>query len=211
MRTRIKICGLTREEEVVKAVELGVDAIGLVFHPASPRHVSLERAALLAGRVPPFVSLVGLFVNASSALINEAIAACRLTVIQFHGDETPEACRGWPCRVIKAVRVAGRGDLLGLERYQVEAFLLDAKVSGAFGGTGQRFDWSLLREWTVAKPLILAGGLHAENVGEALRQVRPWAVDCSSGVEESPGRKDPLRMARFVEEVRSFDCGNGRG
>lgn len=204
-RTRIKICGLTRPEDVRAAVEAGADAIGLVFYPPSPRFVSFERAAELAALVPPFVTTVGLFVNPDPAYVQQALAQVPLQLLQFHGDETEAQCaihgRPW----IKAARVRAGVDLVEFAASHPSAagLLLDAFVEG-YGGGGKVFDWSLIPQ-CLGRPLILSGGLDPENVGEAVRRVRPWAVDVSSGVESGKGIKDAARIAAFVAGVRNAD------
>jgi phosphoribosylanthranilate isomerase len=210
MRTRIKICGLTREADVDAAVEAGADAVGFVLYPPSPRSVGIHRAAELARRLPPFVTPVGLFVNASPTEITAACTAMPTLVLQFHGDETPEDCT-WPGRpFLRAARVGEGFDLLDFaSRFSgAQAILLDAFVEG-FGGGGKVFDWSLIPA-NVSRPLVLSGGLNPANVGDGVRRVRPWAVDVSSGVErEGPGQKgikDPEAMRRFCEAVREADA-----
>jgi phosphoribosylanthranilate isomerase len=205
-RTRIKICGLSREADVDAAVEAGADAVGFVFYPQSPRHVSMARAAELARRLPPFVSAVGLFVNAGPAPVAAAIEAVPGLVLQFHGDEAPGYCSGFRRPYVRAVRVAPGVDLLDFAaRYaDARALLLDAPVEG-YGGGGKVFDWSLVPA-AVPLPVVLSGGLHAGNVIDGIRQVRPWAVDVSSGVERSRGVKDPAAIRRFCEAVREADA-----
>ena len=204
-RTRVKICGITSIVDGLAAIHAGADAIGLVFYPPSPRYLVPARAAELVNQLPPFVSVVGLFVNAPQVEILEIATICRLDGIQLHGDEPPKACLGLPGRVIKAVRVARREDLVGLDDYPVSGLLLDAKIGSAYGGTGHRFDWSLLRGFQSRHPVILAGGLHDGNVANAIREVRPFAVDVSSGVEITPGSKNPEKMLRFTRQVREID------
>ncbi|MBF0454916.1 MAG: phosphoribosylanthranilate isomerase [Magnetococcales bacterium] len=199
---RVKVCGLTRKADIQKTIQAGVDAIGLVFYPPSPRHVTLEQAESLTADLPPFVSITGLFVNASRQEIEEACRRCRLDLIQLHGDEPPEACLNLPRRVIKAVRVGSRADLVGLEGYPVSGLLLDAKVKGVYGGSGTAFDWSLLSSYRSPAPLILAGGLNPDNIADAIHQVRPYAVDVSSGVESAPGMKSPQKVLRFIQTVK---------
>lgn len=201
-RTRIKICGLTREEDVRAAVEAGADAIGFVFYPPSPRFVSFERAAELVRQVPPFVSTVGLFVNAERAYVESALAVVPLQVLQFHGDETLRDCLGFGLPFIKAARMRPGLDLLkyAASFQGAQGLLLDAFVEG-YGGGGETFDWSLIPS-RLPMPLILSGGLHAGNVGEAVRCVQPWAVDVSSGVELAKGIKDAARITEFVAGVR---------
>ncbi|WP_374481835.1 phosphoribosylanthranilate isomerase [Zoogloea sp.] len=201
-RTRIKICGLTREEDVLAAVNAGADAIGFVFYPPSPRFVCFERAAELARLVPPFVTVVGLFVNAERSYIEAAKAAVPLQVLQFHGDESESQCLGFGLPYIKAARMRQGLDLLKYAACYpgAQGLLLDAFVEG-YGGGGETFDWSLIPSG-LPVPLILSGGLHAGNVTEAVRRVRPWAVDVSSGVEAAKGVKDAARITEFVAGVR---------
>lgn len=205
MRTRIKICGLTRESDVDAAVDAGADAIGFVFYPPSPRYVPLERAAELARRIPPFVEVVGLFVNESPAAIQAACAAVPISLLQFHGDETAADCRQFARPWLKAARVRPGLDLVEFAGYFSDArgLLLDAFVEG-YGGGGHVFDWTLIPAGLPA-PLILSGGLTADNVGEAIARVRPRAVDVSSGVESSKGIKDHQKIAAFVAAVRKAD------
>lgn len=204
-RTRIKICGLTREADVQAAVEAGADAIGFVFYPASPRAVTPARAKVLAGLLPPFVTPVGLFVNASEAAIRSACEAVPSLVLQFHGDETPQACEAAGRPYLRAARMTPQLDLLEFARChaRAQAVLLDAHVEG-YGGGGKVFDWSLVPQG-VTHPLVLSGGLNAANVTDGMRKVRPWAVDVSSGVESAKGIKDALAMRRFCEAVRRAD------
>ncbi|MBF0178965.1 MAG: phosphoribosylanthranilate isomerase [Magnetococcales bacterium] len=199
---RVKICGITSVEDALAAVAAGADALGFVFYARSKRYIPPRRAMRILGRLPPFVTSIGLFVNASREEIGKVVAECRLDAIQLHGDEAPGECRGLPGRVIKAIRVAGAEDLHGMERYPVSAILLDAKSETHYGGTGRAFDWNLLEGFQSPLPLILAGGLDPDNVAMAVRQVRPYAVDVSSGVESAPGVKDHERMHLFVRRVR---------
>jgi len=206
LRTRIKICGLTREADVDAAVEAGADAIGFVFYAKSPRHVSPARAAALARRLPPFVTPVGLFVNASDAELSDALSALPNMLMQFHGDESPQQCERAGRPFIRAARMAPGFNLLDFASQfsSAQAVLLDAHVEG-YGGGGKVFDWSLLPR-NVPSPVVLSGGLHAGNVIEGVLQVRPWAVDVSSGVEEAKGLKDALLMRKFCEAVREADA-----
>jgi len=200
--TRIKICGLTREADLDAAVDAGADAIGLVFYGASPRYVAAERAAELARRVPPFVSVVGLFVNADALDVRRTLAVVPIHVLQFHGDEDEAYCRQFDRPYIKAARVRPGFDLLQYaERFpSAQALLLDAFVAG-YGGGGKVFDWSLVPAG-LTKPVVLSGGLDQGNVGEALARVRPAAVDVSSGVESAPGIKDGAKISAFIAAVR---------
>jgi phosphoribosylanthranilate isomerase len=204
-RTRIKICGLTRPQDVDAAVAAGVDAVGLVFYPASPRFLSFAQAAELAVRLPPFVSAVGLFVNAKAAFVAEALARVPLQLLQFHGEETAAQCAAHGRPWIKAARMRPGTDLLEFAAAYPGArgILVDAFVDG-YGGGGKTFDWTLIPAG-FNRPLLLSGGLNPDNVGEAIRRVRPWAVDVSSGVESAKGIKDAAKIAAFITGVRDAD------
>ena len=204
-RTRIKICGLTRPDDVRAAVEAGADAIGLVFYPPSPRYVDFDAAARLAALIPPFVTTVGLFVNPDPAFVREALARVPLQLLQFHGDEHDAACAQYGRPWIKAARMRPGLDLIEFAASHpgAGALLLDAFVEG-YGGGGKVFDWSLIPAG-LGRPLILSGGLDPDNVSEAVRRVRPWAVDVSSGVEAGKGIKDAARIAAFIAGVRHAD------
>ena len=205
-RTRIKICGLTREADVDAAVEAGADAIGLVLYDKSSRHVSLQRATELARRLPAFVMPVGLFVNASEAELDAAVQAIPQLLLQFHGDETPQTCRRLGRPYLRAARMAAGFDLLNFaSRFSdAQALLLDAHVDG-YGGGGKVFDWSVIPH-NVPLPVVLSGGLHAGNVIPGIQLVRPWAVDVSSGVESAKGIKSAEAMRRFCDAVREADA-----
>jgi phosphoribosylanthranilate isomerase len=205
-RTRIKICGLTRESDVDEAVAAGADAVGLVLYERSPRHVTVARAALLAARLPPFVTPVLLLVNADPALIDSAVAAVPTALLQFHGDETVADCERPGSPWIRALRMGQGVDLLDFAAAHARAagILLDAHVEG-YGGGGKVFDWSLIPA-SVPCPLVLSGGLNPANVIDGVMRVRPWAVDVSSGVETGKGLKDALLMRRFCEAVREADA-----
>ena len=203
--TRIKICGLTRPQDVDAAVAAGADAIGLVFYPASPRCIDLARAVELIRYVPPFVDIVGLFVNAAPTQVRAVLAAIPVHLLQFHGDEDDAYCRQFGRPFLKAVRVCPDIDLPGQMAAfpSAQAILLDAFVEG-YGGGGQAFDWTLVpRE--LPKPIVLSGGLDANNVGDAIRRVHPAAVDVSSGVESGKGIKDAEKMRAFVMAVHRAD------
>ena len=206
VRTRIKICGIRRESDVEAAVEAGADAIGLVFYAPSPRHQSVSRAAELARALPAFVTPVGLFVNAALPEVEAAVAAIPGLMLQFHGDETPGFCARFARPYLKAVRMVPGVDLLDSSRRfaSAQALLLDAPVE-AYGGGGKVFDWSLVPA-SVARPVVLSGGLHAGNVIVGIQQVRPWAVDVSSGVESTRGVKDAALIRGFCEAVREADA-----
>ena len=201
--TRVKICGITSSEDALAAVAAGADALGFVFYAKSPRAVSPEQATTIIRSLPPFVTTVGLFVNADRATIKATVATCGLDVIQLHGDESPQDCCFSGCRVIKALRIKDSASLERAADYEVSGLLLDAWSDRVYGGSGEVFDWQLLKNFASHHPVILAGGLIPENVAEAIRQVRPYAVDVSSGVEMAPGRKDKIKMAEFIRQVRS--------
>jgi phosphoribosylanthranilate isomerase len=204
-RVRVKVCGITTPEDGVMAVLAGADAIGLVFWPKSPRHVDLERARAVARALPPFVLRVGVFVDASAAVIAAAVEAGGLDLLQLHGAEPPEVFDALPRRGLKAIRVGPGFDAAEALRYEGHAagLLLDTQAASAPGGTGETFDWSLAQEVRRrAGFLALAGGLNAGNVATAIAAVRPDAVDVSSGVESAPGRKDADKVRAFIEAVR---------
>jgi phosphoribosylanthranilate isomerase len=205
-RTRIKICGLTREADVDAAVQAGADAVGFVLYAASPRAVTVERAATLAARLPAFVQPVGLFVDAVPEAVAAACVAMPTLLLQFHGAETPEQCRGAGRPYLRAARMAPGFDLLDFAARFADArgLLLDAFVEG-YGGGGKVFDWSLIPP-SVPRPLVLSGGLTPANVTDGVLQVRPWAVDVSSGVESAKGIKDATLIRRFCDAVREADA-----
>jgi phosphoribosylanthranilate isomerase len=205
MRTRIKICGMTRIEDVRAAAQAGADAIGLVFYPPSPRFLQLELARELAGAAPPFVASVALFVNPTVEQVRAVLERVGPSMLQFHGEETPDFCAQFGVPFLKACRVRQGVNLLKyLQPFSAAAgWLLDSHVA-EYGGVGESFDWSLVPAER-ARPLVLSGGLARENVREAIRRVRPWAVDVSSGVESSKGIKDAGRIAAFIAEVRNAD------
>jgi phosphoribosylanthranilate isomerase len=205
-RTRIKICGITRTEDAIAAQSMGVDALGLVFFPDSPRYIDLNQAAVIGASVEPLTTLVGLFVNPTVAEVERVLAAIPLGLLQFHGEESAEFCQSFDRPWIKALRVSS-GDLLKtqLDQYDgARGFLLDAFVDGHRGGTGQSFDWALIPP--MPKPYLLAGGLNAENVGVAVEKCRPYGVDVSSGVEATPGTKDAVKMRAFITAVERADA-----
>ena len=210
--TRIKICGITRVEDALAAAHCGADAIGLVFYERSPRHVGIAQAAQLAAALPPFITVVGLFVNAEAVFVREALAQVPLDLLQFHGDESPEYCAQFGKPYIKAIRIKAGVDLLqcASDFRGAKGLLLDAHVEGVPGGTGATFDWTLIPK-DLPLPVILSGGLDAENIAAGIEQVRPYAVDVSSGVEASKGIntqkgiKDAAKVARFIQEIRQAD------
>ncbi|WP_148862649.1 phosphoribosylanthranilate isomerase [Marinobacter fonticola] len=202
MRTRVKICGITRIEDAVQAVEAGADAIGLVFYPPSPRAVDVEQAARIVRALPPFVEAVGLFVNPDPDLVRTVIDEVGIGLLQFHGDEPSSFCAQFHQRWLKAVRVRDMEDVPSAYRVYPDAsgLLVDAYDPKKYGGTGQIFDWSLIPQER-PRPLILAGGLNSANVAAAVAAVRPWAVDVSGGVEREKGIKDASRIIEFIREV----------
>lgn len=202
MRTRVKICGITRAEDALIAARLGADAIGMVFYEPSPRFVTIQQARTLLRPLPPFVSRVGLFVDADKDSVQNVIENVPLDILQFHGNESPEYCRGFNRPYIKAVPMKPGVSLREEEERHSEAIalLLDSYSASAAGGTGKAFDWSMI-DSDLNKPIILAGGLEAGNVAAAIQQVRPYAVDVSSGVEGGKGIKDASKMAAFINEV----------
>jgi len=206
MRTRVKICGFTRIEDAVYAAHNGVDAIGLVFYPASPRHVEIEQAIRIVNALPAFTSVVALFVDEQEAKIREVLAQVPIDCIQFHGDETAEACRIYGKRYIKAISMREGIDIRALAHYYHDAagLLLDAFHPDAKGGTGSQFNWSLIPN-QLDLPIILAGGLDETNAKLAVQTVKPYALDVSSGVETRKGIKDSLKMAAFIKQVNEGD------
>lgn len=200
---RSKICGITRIEDALAAAEAGADAIGFVFYAKSPRAVDVRQARAIIAELPPFVTTVGLFVNASRCELNEILEVVPLDLLQFHGDETPQDCEGYHRPWIKALRVRPGDDLEAACKLYAGArgILLDTYVAGVPGGTGEAFDWSLVPE-RLSKPIILAGGLSADNVGQAIVQVRPYAVDVSGGVEQAKGIKDAAKIEAFMRAVK---------
>ncbi|MEO8443352.1 MAG: phosphoribosylanthranilate isomerase [Betaproteobacteria bacterium] len=206
MATAVKICGITRRADAMAAAHAGAHAVGFVFCAKSTRNVSIATARELAGTLPPFVMAVGLFVNPAAPEVESVLKEVPLSLLQFHGEETPGFCGGFGVPFIKAARVKAGLDLIQYaQRYgAARGLLLDAFVDGTHGGTGAAFDWSLIPS-ELPLPVILSGGLNPANVGDAIRRVAPWAVDVSSGVEASPGIKDPQKIAAFIKEVRSAD------
>lgn len=202
MTTRVKVCGLTRPADIDAAVYCGVDAIGLVFYEPSPRSVSIESARALAARVPAFVTLTGLFVNADRQFVESVLEQVPLDLLQFHGDEPADFCESFRRRWIKAVRVreAEQIEQAFVDYRRASGLLVDAWAPDRFGGTGETFNWELIPEQR-PMPLILAGGLSSANVAGAIEKVRPWAVDVSGGVEQSKGKKDATKLSDFMKEV----------
>jgi phosphoribosylanthranilate isomerase len=205
VRTRVKICGITRGQDAQAAAHAGADAIGLVFYPPSPRYLSVERAVEIRDALPPFVQTVALFVNPDAAQVAQVIGRVRPALLQFHGEEAPQFCAQFGVPYVKAVRVRPGVDALEYLRpfSRAAAWLFDSYVP-EYGGVGESFDWSLLPA-TLERPVILSGGLSRDNVAEAIRRVRPWGVDVSSGVESGKGVKDGTKIAAFIAEVRNAD------
>jgi len=206
VRTRVKICGITRPADARAAAEAGADAIGLVFYPRSPRYLSAERALEIRDALPAFVGAVALFVNPDAAQVAQVVGRVRPAMLQFHGEETPQFCAQFGMPYVKACRVRPGTDLLEYLRpfSSAAAWLLDSYVE-EYGGVGERFDWSVAPP-QLERPLILSGGLARDNVAEAIRRVRPWGVDVSSGVESAKGVKDAAKIAAFIAEVRNADA-----
>jgi phosphoribosylanthranilate isomerase len=204
-KIRIKICGITSVADGVAAAEAGTDAVGFVFYPKSPRYIEPARAAEIVAALPPFVTTVGLFVNAAPEFVNEILAIAPLNLLQFHGDESETYCRQFDRPYIRAARVRPELDLIqyAASFSSAQAILLDAYVEG-YGGGGHAFDWNLIPA-ELARPIVLSGGLTVANVAEAVRRVRPAAVDVSSGVEISKGVKDHAKIAAFIAGVRNAD------
>ncbi|MGZ8252238.1 MAG: phosphoribosylanthranilate isomerase [Methylophilaceae bacterium] len=202
MRTRVKICGITRVEDALAAVEHGADAIGLVFYDKSPRNVNPQQAAEIVAAIPVFITTVALFVDADPEFVSSILSAVRLDLLQFHGDETPAQCRQYAMPYMKAIRVKTDTNLLqyALDYSDAKALLLDTYTEGVAGGTGQVFDWKLIPK-NMSHPIVLAGGLNADNVSSAIQQVRPFAVDVSGGVELTKGIKDAAKIAAFMRGV----------
>ena len=206
MNVRVKICGITNLEDALAAVDAGADALGFMLYEASPRNVPADRAAEIVRHLPPFVARVGVFVNAAEEMVRRAAGECGVDTLQFHGDETPAFCRKFsPLKVYKAFRIRNSESLQSLPAYKTDAWLLDSFVPDKPGGSGVTFNWDLAVEARkLGPPIILAGGLTPENVADAVRKVRPYAVDVSSGVESSPGKKDQAKMRDFIAAVRAM-------
>jgi phosphoribosylanthranilate isomerase len=203
MNTRVKICGITNLADAHAAVEAGADALGVIFFGKSPRFISLKAASEISKKIPPFIMRAGVFVNAPEDLVLRAIGECGLTMLQFHGDEPPEFCTQFGLMSMKAFRIRDEKSLKDIPKYQTDAYLLDAFSSTRLGGTGKKFNWDLAVEaQKFGKPIFLAGGLTPENVAAAVKKVRPFGVDVSSGVEISPVKKDLVKVKAFIKAVR---------
>ena len=201
---RVKICGITNLPDALAAVDAGADALGFMIYEQSPRAISIEAAAAIIRQLPPFVTKVGVFVDPTIELVRGAVEGAELQAVQLHGNETPEFCAQVRTDVIKAFRIEGADSLEPVRRYQTTAWLLDSFVAGKPGGTGAKFNWDLaarVKGW--GRPILLAGGLTPENVGAAVKQVRPYGVDVSSGVESAPGKKDRAKMRDFIAAAKA--------
>ena len=203
MGTLVKICGITSLADAMTVATEGADMLGFMFYPQSKRHITIEAAREIHRRLPPFLQRVGVFVNPEEADVTRAISECGLSLLQFHGDEPSDFCTQFGIMSLKAFRVRSAESIRELGLYQTDAYLLDAYSSSGLGGTGEPFNWDLAQAaHQYRKPLFLAGGLTPENVGAAIAQVRPYAVDVSSGVESAPGKKDPALIRAFLQAVR---------
>jgi phosphoribosylanthranilate isomerase len=203
MSTVVKICGITNIADALAATNAGADALGLMFYEKSPRNIALKNAAEIARQLPPYVIKVGVFVNTPETEVMRAVSECGLNILQFHGDETPDYCQLFPVMTIKAFRIRDAASLKALSDYKTDAWLLDAYSPDKPGGTGEKFNWDLAMEaQKLGRPIFLAGGLTPENVAEAVGRVRPYAVDVSSGVEASPGKKDHEKVRAFIAAAK---------
>ncbi len=203
--TKTKICGITNHQDALAAANLGVDALGFIFYKASPRYIKPEAARNIIKSLPPFISTVGVFVDEEADTIREIMRDCNLHLVQLHGHETPAFCQKFSGRVIKAIRIKDKLSLIDIDKYPVVALLLDTYVSHKVGGTGEVFNWELALTAQKYARIILAGGLDPENIQQAIKTVRPYAVDVCSGVEEEPGIKDLKKLQELVEKVRLSD------
>lgn len=203
--TWVKICGITNLEDAKKAVELGADALGFVFYEKSPRKMAKEKAKEIIDSLPKEVVKVGLFVDELEEKVSEITSYCNFDILQFHGDETPDYCKKFPQKIIKAFRIKDKESLVNIPKYEVDYYLLDAYSKAMPGGTGRTFNWDLAREAKkFSRPIILSGGLNPKNIVEALKKVSPFGVDVSSGVETSPGKKDLKKLKEFITKVKGF-------
>ena len=203
MGVTVKICGITSVEDAQAVVLAGADAVGLMFYEGSPRHIALEQAKAIVDSLSNTIVRVGVFVNSEESFVRQAMEICTLNMLQFHGDETPEYCARFEIMTLKAIRVSDESSLKEMERYSADGFLLDAFSENSLGGTGETFNWELAKRATKSgRPIFLAGGLTSENVAEAVKAVRPFAVDVSSGVESEPGKKDAAKVRAFVAAAK---------
>ena len=203
MGVTVKICGITSVEDAQAVEQAGADAVGLMFYEGSPRHIALEQAKAIVDSLSNTIVRVGVFVNSEESFVRQAMEICTLNMLQFHGDETPEYCARFEVMTLKAIRVSDESSLKEMERYSGDGFLLDAFSENSLGGTGETFNWELAKRATKSgRPIFLAGGLTSENVAEAVKAVRPFAVDVSSGVESEPGKKDAAKVRAFVAAAK---------
>ena len=201
---RVKICGITNLEDALAAVDAGVDALGFIFSH-SPRRISREKAVSIIRQIPPFIIIVGVFVNEDREKIEKTLKKCSLHTLQFHGDESPDYCRSFApsAKIIKAFPIRNKESLLALNCYSVDGYLLDTYSEGKMGGTGKTFNWDLAcQAKEICSPIILSGGLSVDNVGEAINYVKPYGIDVSSGIESSPGKKDHYLMRKFIRKCK---------
>jgi phosphoribosylanthranilate isomerase len=206
MSVKVKICGITNAADALAAVEAGADALGFMFYEPSPRHVAIRQAAEIIRELPPFIMRAGVFVDAPEDTVMRAIGDCGLTLLQFHGQEPPEYCTLFGLMSMKAFRMRDAESVRALQNYPTDAWLLDAFVADKLGGTGEKFNWDLAIEAKkLGRPIFLAGGLTPGNVAEAVRSVHPFAVDVSSGVEASPGKKDHAKVRDFIAAAKSVE------
>lgn len=208
---KVKICGITRPQDALDACDLGADVLGFNFVPGSPRYLNPYTAREIISGLPPFVTIMGVFADEELSVLNDMAEFMNLDVLQLHGTEDAQYCRKVNNPVVKAVRVSSRSDLEGLDEYDVSAYLLDARVDGVLGGSGQTFPWKVARDFCRHRKVFVAGGLTSENVGEAVRTLAPYGVDTASGVEVEPGIKDPALVGRFIRAARCAGIGNGGG
>jgi phosphoribosylanthranilate isomerase len=201
---KVKVCGITNEDDALQAVDAGADALGFVFYDLSPRCISYETAERIIRKLPPFVVTVGVFVNNPIRSINLAVERCGIQVVQLHGDETPDFCAGIRHQIVKAFRVRDITSIENIRNYPVSGFLLDAYVPGSYGGTGLTFNWETAKLAKQYGPIILAGGLNVNNVRKAAETVAPYAIDVSSGVEASPGKKDHAKVEEFIKRAKGL-------
>ena len=208
---KVKICGITRPQDALDACDLGADVLGFNFVPGSPRYLNPYAARDIIFGLPPFVTIMGVFADEELSVLNDMAEFMNLDVLQLHGNEDAQYCRKVNNPVVRAIRVSSPADLEGLDEYDVSAYLLDARVDGVLGGSGQTFPWKVARDFCRHRKVFVAGGLTPENVGEAVRTLAPYGVDTASGVEVEPGIKDPALVGRFIRAARCADIGNGGG
>lgn len=201
---KVKICGITNIKDAQAAAEEGADAIGFIFYPKSPRYISFGKAREIVSALPPFISAVGVFVNEAEETIRQAAREASLSLVQLHGEESPEFCKSLGLRVIKAIRISRKEDLVRVKYYSVQGILFDSYHEDHYGGSGKSFNLDLLRGCSLETPVTVSGGLTPENVQEVIKQVAPYAVDVSSGVEDSPGKKNREKMKHFIQNAKGM-------